>query len=99
MMETPRVNPVSTHTARFHRAIGDVHLNDLVPAPWNTGSDMQADVGRQKRLAATRPAEHRSYAMSWNDALDHPQAVQHRTLCGVSGFPLEAIAIVGMPIT
>src|SRR5262245_59614518 len=60
---------------------------------------MQADVGRQKRLAATRRTEHCPYAMSRNDALDHPQTIQHRTLCGVSGFPLEAIAIVGMPIT
>jgi len=70
-----------------------------VPAPWNAGSDMQADVRRQERLAAARPTEHRPYAMSRKDALDHPQAIQHRPLCGVGGFPPEAVAIVAMSMT
>src|SRR6476620_6090967 len=91
MMEAPRVNSVPSHTARFHGAIGHFHLHDPMPAPWHPGSDMQADVRRQKRLAAARPAEHRPYAMSRNNALEHPQAIQHRPLCRVGGFPLAAI--------
>ena len=94
------MNSVSTHTARFHRAVGDLHLNNPMPAPWNTGSDMQANVRRQKGLAAARPAEHRPYAMSRDDALDQPQTIQHRAVCGVSGFPPEAITtvVMSMPV-
>jgi hypothetical protein len=37
--------------------------------------------------------------MSRDDALDHPQAIQHWPLCGVSGFPPEAIAMVALSMT